>query len=179
MAPPALAQSAAAQDGPLILRMGRTLTLDSNVLRVLDTVPDPQLARGITGQSDRVATTYVGLRFDKDYSQQHFRVDATETAVRYGKFTFLDRNARDWRAAWDWHLTQRLSGTISADSKQSIVGFDDTTEQKLIVTVATSRNLSLDAWLFGGWHLAGNPVLGVMDRPLRTYSSRRRARCWS
>ncbi len=150
----ALAQpAAAAQEDLLTLRLSRTPNWDTNVLRVVDEVSDPQLARGISGKSDRFIVDTVGLHFSKSYAQQSVLFDIDQTSTRYDKFSFLNRDALNYRAAWQWHLTPRISGTLSADQAGSVVGFDDTQVQTLTTTVTRNRNLSIDAWLFGGWHL--------------------------
>jgi len=48
---------------------------------------------GKAAKSDRVSTTYAGLRVDKPYAQQRFLLDLTGTTYRYDNFSFLDFNA--------------------------------------------------------------------------------------
>ncbi len=148
-----MAQPAAAQDRPLVLRLGSSLTWDANVFRLAETAADPQLAQGIAGKSDRITAANIGLRFDKAYSQQHILFDATRTATRYDKFTFLDGDAFNYRGAWEWHLSPRVSGTLSADRTEALISFDNTQILQRNVSVISNRNFAIDAWLFGGWHL--------------------------
>ena len=151
-----MAPLATAQERPLKVLLDTTSVWDANVFRVPESNTDPQLAtRGLTGRSDRVATTHFGLRFDKAYAQQHVTFEAGQSATRYDKFAFLDRNAFNYQGAWQWHLTPRISGTLSASRSESLVAFDDTQTLVRNVRVTTNRGLSLDAWLFGGWHLLG------------------------
>ena len=72
------AAPAVAQDDTFALRLSRQVTRDDNVFRVPDTTSDPQSAQGISGRSDRIATTTLGFTFDKAYSLQRFRVIATQ-----------------------------------------------------------------------------------------------------
>lgn len=148
-----LPQVALAQVDLLTFRFGSTPSWDANVFRVPDTVTDPQLARRISGRSDLITATNFGLHFNKAYAQQSILFDIDTTATRYDKFKFLDRDAMNYRAAWQWHLTPRISGTLSTDHAESVVGFDDSQIQTLNTTVTRNRNLSVDVWLFGGWHL--------------------------
>ncbi len=148
-----LPRVAAAQQGPVTLRLSSTPAWDSNVFRVPDGVNDPQLARGLSGKSDRSTATTIGLSFNKAYAQQSVLLEIDNTATRHQKFKFLDRDAINYRAVWRWHLTPRISGTLSTDRAQSVVGFDDTQDQTLTTTTTRNRNFALDAWLFGGWHL--------------------------
>jgi exopolysaccharide biosynthesis operon protein EpsL len=148
-----LSSTAAAQDRLLTPRLGTTVSWETNVFRVPDSVTDPQAARGVFGRSDRVQTSYVGLRLDKAYSQQRFVVDVTQTATRFGKFASLDRDALQYEAEWQWHVTPRISGRLSATRTESLISFDDVQQAQEIVRVTTNRAATLDAWLFGGWHL--------------------------
>ena len=153
LAPPAAAQD---QDRPLKLLLDTTVVWDANIFRLPESIADPQLAtRGLSGRSDRISTTHFGLRVDKSYAQQRVTFDAGQSATRYEKFVFLDRNAFNYQGAWQWHLTPRISGTLSAGRSESLIGFDDTQALVRNVRVTTNRGLSLDGWLFGGWHLLG------------------------
>ncbi len=148
-----LAQPAMAQHGPLSLRLESSVNWDANVFRRPDSAADPQLDRGIGGKSDRSSRTSFGVNFDKTWSQQRVVFDAGQTAVRYDKFSSLDRDAFNYRGLWEWHLTPRISGTLSADSAESVVGFDHALAVQQIVTVTRNRGFTADGWLFGGWHL--------------------------
>jgi exopolysaccharide biosynthesis operon protein EpsL len=122
---------------------GAGVTYDSNVFRVSN---DPR--------SDIISNANVGLRIDKPYAQQRFQFDITETASRYSKFSQLDFDALDYRGAWLWHLSPRVSGTLSASRSENLVPFEDT----LGITrrdLRTNENyvFSLDASVSGGWHL--------------------------
>ena len=153
-----LAQPAIAQVGPLHpfeLRLLNATTWDANVFRLPAGAPEPQLAQGHAGKADRFNALTFGLRFDKSYSQQHFVVDLSRTETRYHKFTSLDRNALNNHAQWDWRLGSRVSGTLSADRTESVVGFDDSAGLKNIVTDTATRGFTVDGWLTGGWHLQG------------------------
>ena len=151
-----LARPALSQEQVLRLRLVTTTASEDNLFRVRDDVTDPQSARGLNGRSDYVSTAALGLLFDKSYALQRFQFDVTQTATRHKKFTFLDRNAFNYRGAWRWNLTPRVSGVLSTDRAESIVGFEDSQTRGNSITVTTSRSLTIDGWLFGGWHvLAG------------------------
>jgi exopolysaccharide biosynthesis operon protein EpsL len=122
---------------------GAGVTYDSNVFRVSN---EPQ--------SDIISNANVGLRIDKPYAQQRFQFDVTETASRYSKFSQLNFDALDYRGAWLWYLSPRVSGTLSASRSEDLVPFEDT----LGITrrdLRTNENyvFNLDAWVSGGWHL--------------------------
>lgn len=156
-----LVQSAAAQESlPLKLAvvLGGSVTWDANVFRLPGSV-DPLLAVGKPDKDDRISITYVGLRIDKSFAQQRVQLDVTKTTTRYNNFTFLDFDALDYRGAWLWRLTPRLSGTLSFDHRQALVPFADFRVFQRNVSNTDSRRFSLDGWLAGGWHL----LLGVSD----------------
>ena len=134
---------AAAQDA-LQFTAGASVTWDDNVFR-----------QPGDGESDRFAATYVGLRFDKPYVQQHFFLDLTQTIYNYERFSHLDFDATQYRAAWNWRLSNRLAGTLTADRSQSLVNysdFRDPSQRNLRTT--ENRALTVDSWIIGGWHLA-------------------------
>ena len=124
--------------------LGSTVSYDSNVFRTPDsTSPQP----------DTIYTGYVGLRFDKPYAQQRFQADITETATRYQTSSQLDFDGLTYRAAWLWHLTPRLNGTLSADHSESSVSFADTTGTNRNIRTTENRIFNLDGELSARWHL--------------------------
>lgn len=139
--------------GPFTLRLSSAIVWDSNIFRLPGAAADPQLSRGISGKSDQFATTSLGLSFDKDYSQQRISFELVQTATRYEKFTTLDRNSLDYRGAWQWQLTPRISGALRASSSQSLVSFEDAQGAQRILRTTTNRGVTVDGWIFGGWHL--------------------------
>ena len=146
---------AGVQERPLMVLIGSSVTSDSNVFH-LSASDDPQALLGRPSKSDRISTTYAGLRLDKPYAQQRFLLDVTETAYRYDNFSFLDFNALQYQGAWQWHFTPRVSGTLAADRTEALVNYTDfrNTSQRNVRTVQ-NNSLSMDAWMFGGWHLVG------------------------
>ena len=118
LVPPALAD----EFDVLNVVAGASLTQDNNVFRLPD---DASPAPGFSTKSDRISVGYAGVRIDKPYGQQRFQLDATGTYTRYNTFSFLDFGAFDYRGAWLWHLTPRVSGTLSAERKQALVPFTD------------------------------------------------------
>lgn len=134
---------AAAQD-VLQLTAGASLTWDDNVFR-----------QPGNGESDRFSATYVGLRFDKPYVQQRFFLDLTQTVYNYDRNSHLDFDATQYRAAWHWRASERLSGTLSADRSQSLVNYSDFRDpSQRNLRTSESRALAVDSWIIGGWHLA-------------------------
>lgn len=151
---PAAAQSApGASDSPkpVSIVVGADVSHDSNLFRQPSTA---QLT------SDTITVAYVGLRIDKQFSLQRLQLDVTETRSSYARTSYLDFDALDYRGAWLWQLGSRISGTLSADRKESLVPFDDILNPgspTRNVRISENRGLSLDAKAFADWHL----LLGV------------------
>lgn len=131
------------------IAIGVSVAHDTNFFR------DPAILR--EAQSETITTGYVGLRIDKPYAQQRFLLDATASAYRYDKNSYLNFEGFDYRAAWDWRLTPHVGGTLSANRTQAQTQFQDTFSRQSDVTITKNYSFSLDAWLFGGWHV----LLGV------------------
>jgi exopolysaccharide biosynthesis operon protein EpsL len=138
---PAQNAFADAQD-PLNVVVGGRVTHDSNVFRVSN-----------NPQSDVISSANVGLRLDKPYAQQRFQAEVTQNVTRYAEFSYLDFDGLDYRAAWLWHLSPRLSGTLSATHTESLIQFENTIGAQRDVRNADNRVFALDWSAFGGWHL--------------------------
>src|SRR6266478_1549178 len=156
--PPAEVQQpapVAVQERPIMALIGSSVTWDSNVFHLPSSV-DAQALLGKPAKSDRISATYAGLRVDKPYAQQRFLLELTETAYRYDNFSFLDFNALQYQGSWQWHFTPRVSGTLAADRTDALVNYTDFRDPSTRnVRTVDNRLLSVDAWLFGGWHLLG------------------------
>ena len=125
--------------------LGVSVSHDSNLFRFSDVLGDTP--------SETITTAFARFRIDKPYAQQRFFLDAGITAYRYDRFSYLDFEGLDYRAAWDWHLTPRLSGTLSADRTQAPTQFQDTRGIQSNITIIENYAFNLDGWLFGGWHV--------------------------
>lgn len=148
--------AAAASGDAVDVVVGGGVVYDSNLFRLPDSV-NSRTAPGRSGKSDTVTNAYVGLRVDQPYQQQRFQLDLTETTYRYGNFSHLNYDAFDYRGAWQWQLTPKLSGTLSAEHTQTLVPFEDfvTLSQQRNVRDNDNRNFNVDWWAAGSWHLLG------------------------
>ena len=129
--------------------LGVSVSYDSNFFRDPGLVRDPE--------SETITTGYVGLLIDKPYAQQRFYLNATATAYRYNKNSDLDFNGVDYRAAWYWHLTPRINGTLSAARTETPTQFQDTLSRQSDVTITENYIFDLNARVIGGWHI----LLGI------------------
>lgn len=140
------------EEHPLRLLLSGSLTRDANVFRLPGFV-DPQFVLGKSSKSDQIKATAVGLRVDQPYAQQRFQFELTDTAYRYSNFSFLNFDAFDYRGAWLWHLTPRLSGNLSVQRNQVLNSFADFRSFERNVRTIESRRFDLDGWISGGWHV--------------------------
>jgi len=104
--------------------VGRSLMRDDNLFR-LSGDADAQALIGTRERGDTVATTFAGIRFDRTYSRQHLHARLDARQVRYGRFGFLDHDARDARAGWDWVLGRHFFGRIDWSRSESLTDFGD------------------------------------------------------
>jgi exopolysaccharide biosynthesis operon protein EpsL len=117
---------------------------DSNILRT------PQAT------SDRAAVLGLGVQVDKRYSLQRLTLDATATRWRYRDFDGLNYHTLDYRAAWDFSLTPRLRGVLSAQQRQWRDILDISPDTTRINRRSERRELAQASWqVAGGWRLIG------------------------
>lgn len=88
-------------------RAGVGVEHDSNVLRA----PNRE-------QSDDIGVLSVGVKVDRSYSLQHFRLDAEAANYRYSNLSHLNYSTINYSAGWDWKFTPRLHGVLSAERRQ-------------------------------------------------------------
>ncbi len=132
---------------PVSIAVGADISQDSNLFR------QPSSAQ-VT--SDTISVAYIGLRVDKQVSLQRFQLDVTETITKYAKTSYLDFDALDYRGAWLWQIGSRISGTLSADRKESLVPFEDVQNPgnpSRNIRISENQAFNLDARALGDWHL--------------------------
>lgn len=122
----------------------------------------PNAAPG-TSRSEVLSTSLLGMELDKRYSLQRIELDASLSAYRYRYNDNLDFNALNYRAAWHWSLTPRLTGLLSDTREEVLNTFDYF--RSFERNVRTERNTHATAELMVGhdWRL-----LGDVERVRRT-----------
>lgn len=132
---------------------GHGVTRDSNLFRLPDNT-DPFLLTGKHQRSDIITNSYVGLQADKLAGMQKLHFGSVYSVASYQNYSYLGTSTRNYNAGWQWALTPRLTGALSADSAQSIKDFSDYQGSSVqnIVT-SDSRYLSADWSPLGNWHL--------------------------
>lgn len=80
---------------------------------------DSNVLRQSTGEiDDNIYSLAVGAKFDKKIGLQRLRADIEATGYKYQDQSNLDYNTLNYSAAWDWSLTPRFRGVLSADRRQ-------------------------------------------------------------
>ena len=136
------------------ISLSTSLTYDSNLFRLSDSA-NTQAALGTTTRSDRISISSLVLRIDKSLSQQRFQAEVSETIYRYQNFSFLDFEALEYRGAWLWHVTPRISGTLGADRQKALVPFGDIRSAQQNLRVTDREYLTVDGQVMGPWHIVG------------------------
>lgn len=134
---------------------GVTYRQEDNLYRLPSNVaPLPVLGKDT--KADQVRISYVGIRFDRTYSQQRLQLDATATNYRYHTFGRLNFDAHDLSGKWLWRITPKFSGSISVDRQQTQINLADNRNFAGAGTRTTeNRRFNADWWLHGSWHFLG------------------------
>lgn len=101
-----------------------SITYDDNLLRLRDPAA-AQASVGTTQMSDYVHSSVGGLRFDRMFSRQRIKLDASVNKSSFDYFKQFDNNGRDLNAYWGWALGERLSGDIGYVYSQALTPFQN------------------------------------------------------
>jgi len=159
LASPGISLAAQPEDA-VNFAIGAAMRYEDNLFRIDDDT-DPRGIAGKSRRSDLITTTNIGIKIDKLYAQQRFQLDLEAIKNDYQTYDYLDFTAKNYRAAWLWHLTPNLSGTILLDRQQSQSSFADFLNgnnqviQQQSLQTNESRVFNADWLVGGGLHLLG------------------------
>ncbi len=90
---------------------------------------DNNVLRQSSGEiADNIGTLSVGLKADKRFGLQRLRADVEASTYKYQDQSNLDYTTINYAAAWDWSITPRFHGVLSAERRQAReVATDSTT----------------------------------------------------
>ena len=88
---------------------------------------DDNVLRGTSEQSRHDPVRSIGFRADRRYGLQRFRADLEATYLQVQRFSELDYHTFNYGLAWDWSVTPRVHGVVSADRKEYRETFLNTT----------------------------------------------------
>ena len=147
-----LACAAQAQSSPFYFRASETLTYDSNVFRVPET-----LGRN----RDGISSTNLTVGIDQPYGRQRWLGSAGITYNKFKNQDQLDNTGYDLLLGLDWSALSRLSGDVRLESTQQLANFENYGAQFTVDKTKNqerANNLNLRAQ-YGGqslWVLEGS-----------------------
>jgi exopolysaccharide biosynthesis operon protein EpsL len=103
--------AAALWDDKLELFVAESVTYDDNVFRV-SRQADPVATVGSSSRGDTFYTTSPGFSFSIPLSRQRLVGGVKWNYTRYNRFTALDFDGHEGRAAWQWQTGNDLSGQL-------------------------------------------------------------------
>ena len=175
-----LATASWADEGDVLnLNASATYLRDSNLFRLAPSV-DPA-AVGLSGRSDNITATTLGLNFNKEFSLQHIIANINVVDTRYQRNGYLDFQAVNYDAKWLWAAGIRWTGELSLDRTESLNSYSDYTNYRIrnVRTVENER-FTANYWFHTSWAaVAGvsrntltneQPFLADSDYELKGYN---------
>lgn len=131
-----------------------------NVFLALGAQRDSNLFRQPANpESDTIQSASLTLALNKPFAQQRFSLDATLIDYRYSKNDYLDYQAKNYSGAWNWALTHRLTGVLSASQTEAQNSFVDyaaaTPQTRRNIRTTRVNHLGGEWKVKGGWRLVG------------------------
>lgn len=134
--------------------VGGTRSRDDNIFR-LSANTNTQAVIGGSERGDTISSQFVSGSFNKQVGRQQLSVDLNLTDTRYDRFTFLDYKGGSAKGAFNWRLTDILSGAIGKTRTRSLYGFGDFRSPVQNIVTSDSEYANLDLWIDPDWHLEG------------------------
>lgn len=132
---------------------GISARYEDNLFRLADNAPTPN---GAAAKSDTLFITYAGVRFDRTYDLQRIQLDVTAKSYNYANNDYLNFTALDYRGAWLWSISPRVTGSIFADSTSEVTSYTNLQNIRTANQRTVENQGLLGDWLIdGGWHLTG------------------------
>jgi len=151
---------AAEPEDTLNFVFGADVKYEDNLFRV-----DEDAALGDASKHDIVHAYTAGIKLDKQYSLQRFQLEGTVSENKYQENDFLDWTGFNYRAAWLWSLTPRITGRLLASQNETLNNFGDfrrvdpnapnVTRDLRSIQTNERREFTADILLWGGWHVVG------------------------
>lgn len=135
--------------------VGGTRSHDDNVFRLSSTT-NAQAVIGSSERGDTINSQFVSGSFNKLVGRQQLSVDLNLTDTRYDRFTFLDYKGGSAKGAFNWRLTDIVSGSIGKTRTRNLYGFGDFRSPVQNIVTTDSEYANLDLWLDPDWHLEGS-----------------------
>ena len=140
------------------------MTHDDNLFLL----PDPSVippGAPHTG-STWMETETADLSFDRIYGVQAVHADVSANHYSFNSLHYLDFNAVNYNAQWQWQLGTRLSGTISADREKTLQSYDNFHDYSTPnLNIHTGETFTFDWDAAGPWHVVGGVIHAKISSP--------------
>lgn len=152
---------------------------DSNLFRLAPSVSPASV--GLSGRSDNITATTLGLSLDKEVSLQHLMANISVVDTRYQRNGYLDFQALNYDAKWLWAAGVRWTGELAVDRSESLNSYNDYNNYHIrnVRTVENER-FTANYWFHTSWAaVAGisrtsvtneQPFLAESDYELKGYN---------
>lgn len=147
---------------PLNFFVSSNYTHDSNLFRRSGALP------AVEGGSDNLMTVTTGIKLNKDYALQNFKLDYFFVQNKYDNNDYLNFNASNYKAAWNWSITPYLKGSLTADKTEALAGFEDAANTVQNIRTTENRGINLDWSPYGNWHLLGGVSKNITKNAVAT-----------
>jgi exopolysaccharide biosynthesis operon protein EpsL len=97
---------------------------DDNTFRLPKDL-SPEVFGASAERGDTITSTTVGIAFDKRWSLQRLRLNASMTDNRFSNHGYLGYRADNADGRFDWSLTPQLTGRIAGGRSQTLNSFAD------------------------------------------------------
>jgi exopolysaccharide biosynthesis operon protein EpsL len=140
------------------------MTHDDNLFLL----PDPSVippGASHTG-STWMQTETADLSFDRIYGLQAVHLDVNANHYSFDSLHYLDFNAVNYNAQWNWQLGTRLSGTLSADREKTLASYDNFHYYGTPnLNIHTGETFTFDWDAAGPWHVVGGVIHANISSP--------------
>ena len=157
--------SARAEEGDAFqVQTSVNMTHDDNLFLL----PNPSVAPpGSSGDgSTWMQTETADFMFDHRYSAQIFHADVSVNRYTFDSLHYLDYNAVNYDAQWQWQLSDHLGGTLSVDHERFLDSYDDFHDYNTPnLSSHTAQTFKFDWDASGPWHLVGGLLHANVSSP--------------
>lgn len=154
----------AGEDDSIQVQTSVNMTHDDNLFLLPNPSVVPTGAPG-TG-STWIQTDTADFSFDHTYSRQVIHADVSLNRYTFDSLHYLDYDAVNYDASWQWQVTDRFSGTAMVDHEKFLDSYDDFQDYSIPnLSTHTGQTLKFDWNAVGPWHVVGGVVHANVTNP--------------
>jgi len=143
------------------MTVGAGATYDDNLFRL----PAGQTPTGLrsASRSDFFWNAFVDGQAYLPVSRQVLRAGLTLATNGYQNYSFLNYQAVNGSAAWDWRIGSRFSGTLSYTQLQALSSFIDLRSFVRNINTVRIASAENEFWMLPDWHLTAGVASTRVD----------------